>query len=116
MADAVDEMLVKISSLVGGNPNWHTGEPLTISFKKVSAAETVRALWDKVSTTSTWLCPMKTTLWDKVSTMSIWFPPMQTALWDKVSATSIWLPPMQTVLWDEVSTISIWLCPMHIVL
>jgi len=54
VADAVDEMLVKISSLVGGNPNWHTGEPLTISFKKVSAAETVRALWDKVSTTSIW--------------------------------------------------------------
>ncbi|KAA6420012.1 MAG: transcription initiation factor subunit TAF1 [Trebouxia sp. A1-2] len=43
----IDEMLVKISSLVGGNPNWHTGEPLTISFKKVSAAETVRALWGK---------------------------------------------------------------------
>ena len=45
---AVDEMLVKVSSLVGGNPEWHTGDPLTISFKKVSAAETVRALWDKV--------------------------------------------------------------------
>jgi len=51
-AAAVDEMLVKISSLVGGNPSWHTGEPLTISFKKVSAAETVRALWDKVSISS----------------------------------------------------------------
>ena len=48
-AAAVDEMLVKISSLVGGNPSWHNGEPLTISFKKVSAAETVRALWEKVS-------------------------------------------------------------------
>lgn len=45
---AVDEMLVKISSLVGANPDWHTGDPLTISFKKVSAVETVRALWDKV--------------------------------------------------------------------
>ena len=47
---AVDEMLVKISSLVGGNPEWHTGDPLTISFKKVLPTETVRALWDKVST------------------------------------------------------------------
>ena len=45
---AVDEMLVKISSLVGANPVWHTGDPLTISFKKVAAVETVRALWDKV--------------------------------------------------------------------
>lgn len=45
---AVDEMLVKISSLVGANPDWHTGDPLTISFKKVAAGETVRALWDKV--------------------------------------------------------------------
>ncbi len=62
VADAVDEMLVKISSLVGGNPSWHTGEPLTISFKKVSAAETVRALWDKVSTISIWLCPIQTAL------------------------------------------------------
>lgn len=43
-------MLVKISSLVGANPDWHTGDPLTISFKKVAAVETVRALWDKVST------------------------------------------------------------------
>lgn len=39
-----------MSSLVGANPDWHTGDPLTISFKKVAAAETVRALWDKVST------------------------------------------------------------------
>ncbi len=65
MADAVDEMLVKISSLVGGNPSWHTGEPLTISFKKVSAAETVQALWDKVSTAL--YGPMQTVLWDMFS-------------------------------------------------
>ena len=43
-------MLVKISSLVGGNPEWHSGDPLTISFKKVLPTETVRALWDKVRT------------------------------------------------------------------
>lgn len=41
-------MLVKLSSLVGGNPEWHSHEPLTINFKKVSAAETLQALWDKV--------------------------------------------------------------------
>ena len=41
-------MVVKISSLVGANPDWHTGDPLTISFKKVAAMETVGALWDKV--------------------------------------------------------------------
>lgn len=45
----VDEMMVKISSLVGGNPDWHQSEPLTVSFKKVSALETVRNLWEKVS-------------------------------------------------------------------
>ena len=48
MLCAVDEMLVKISSLVGANPQWHSGEPLSVSLKKVAAAESVRALWDKV--------------------------------------------------------------------
>ena len=49
---AVDEMLVKISSLVGAYPKWHSGEPLTISLKKIAAAETVKALWDKVCSSS----------------------------------------------------------------
>ena len=53
MLCAVDEMLVKISSLVGGNPDWHSGEPLTISFKKVAPSETVGALWAKVSAART---------------------------------------------------------------
>lgn len=53
---AVDEMQVKLSSLVGGNPEWHSQDPLTITFKKVSAAETLQALWDKVRSllSATW--------------------------------------------------------------
>ena len=54
MLCAVDEMVVKISSLVGGNPDWHSGEPLTISFKKVSPSETVEALWTKVCAVNKW--------------------------------------------------------------
>ena len=50
---AVDDMTVKLSSLVGGSPELNLQEPLTINFKKVSAAETMQALWDKVSPIAT---------------------------------------------------------------
>lgn len=46
---AVGDMLVKLSSLVGGNPQWSSQDPLNVSFKKVSAEETAEALWNKVS-------------------------------------------------------------------